>query len=466
MPAKNIVPAATGNSKLPLRPPRFRFSDSFLNKLKMPPGKREVTQFEDGTGLGIRMSQTGVISFILQLPVKGFKKKYKETLGAWGKITIEAARAAAQAMAGKIAMGVNPWAELAEAEAKAKAKADEEEVLKFTVRVLVDQWRRFYLVKKRPGYALRAFRNIDRAFASLLDMPAASVTRAIVKKAMQKHSEQKTVRRSGRGNRTVGGLSAVHNATVSLKAAYSWAFGEELLAENPLIGLKLPEHKSERDRVLTTGEARLVYAAAGRLSYPAQHFVKLLMLTGCRRGEIAGLRWDEIVTADDGSKSIELSPGRTKTNTGHHVALSKEALSVIAECQRHRVVGSPYVLSSDGHRPFANFNRAKEWLNEALDGEISDWRLHDFRRSIVSLLAEMGLNPVMIDRLLGHQPTSLKGSAKIYQRHEFRVERASALELWAAHLTQAPATVTALPRASVKGAKTKLTRNRQTSLHG
>ena len=168
-------------------------------------------------------------------------------------------------------------------------------------------------------------------------MPAASVTRAIVKKAMQKHGEQKTVRRSGRGNRTVGGPSAVHNAAVSLKAAYSWAFGEELLTENPLIGLKLPEHKSERDRVLTTGEARRVYAAAGRLEYPAQQFVRLLMLTGCRRSEIAGLRWDEIVTADDGSESIELSPGRTKTNTSHHIPLSQGG----ARCHR-RMPAAPH----------------------------------------------------------------------------------------------------------------------------
>ena len=375
MPAKNIVPAAAGNSrlpKLPMRPRGFRFSESFLSKLKMPPGEREVSQFEEGTGLGIRMSQTGVIYFIVQLKLAD-GSRHKETLGAWGKITVEAARAAAQARAGKIAMGVDLRAERAQAEAAAKAKADEEEeVKKFTVRVMVDQWRRFYLVKKRPGYALRAFRNIDRAFASLLDMPAASVTRAIVKKSMQKHGEQKTVRRSGRGNRTVGGLSAVHNAAVSLKAAYSWAFGEELLTENPLSGLKLPEHKSERDRVLTTGEARRVYAAAGWLEYPAQQFVRLLMLTGCRRSEIAGLRFDEIVTADDGSESIELSPGRTKTNTSHHIPLSREALAVLAECRRRRIVGSPYVLSSDGHRHFANFNRAKEWLDEALDGKIAE----------------------------------------------------------------------------------------------
>ena len=75
MPAKNIVPAAAGNSRLPMRPRGFRFSDAFLKKLKMPPGKREVTQFEEGTGLGIRMSQTGVIYFIVQLKLADGKRR-------------------------------------------------------------------------------------------------------------------------------------------------------------------------------------------------------------------------------------------------------------------------------------------------------------------------------------------------------------------------------------------------------
>ena len=165
MPAKNIVPAAAGNSKLsklpklPMRPRHFRFSDSFLSKLKMPPGKREVTQFEEGTGLGIRMSQTGVISFIVQFPLKD-GKRHKETLGAWGKLTVEAARAAAQARAGKIAMGVDLRAERAQAEAAAKAKADEEEVKKFTVRVMIDQWRR--PASQSPTPRLRAARLPQR----------------------------------------------------------------------------------------------------------------------------------------------------------------------------------------------------------------------------------------------------------------------------------------------------------------
>jgi integrase len=196
-----------------------------------------------------------------------------------------------------------------------------------------------------------------------------------------------------------------------LRAAYRWALEEELLHQDPLNGLKLPGGASSRSRTLTIEEARRLYAAADRVDYPAQHFIKLLMLTGARRKEIAELRWDEIEPEDDG-KAIVLPPSRTKNNAGHHIPLSGPALAVIDDAKRYRIVGSPYVLTSDGYRSFGNFNRAKEWLDRALaddGGAIADWRYHDFRRTLVSTLAKkpFRFNPVMLDLLLGHQPSRL-----------------------------------------------------------
>jgi integrase len=438
----------------------FRFSDDFLAKYKMPEGRREVIQFEEGTGLGIRVSQTGQVSFIVQLKLKD-GSRHRETLGAYGKLTIEAARKTAQALAGKIAMGVDLQQEHAEAEAKVKAKADAEEAKKFTVGVLIDQWRRRHLNAKRPQYALRAFRNVERTFGSLLKTPAVSVKRADVRKALETFLEPQTVKRAGRGNRTQGGPSAARNAAASLKAAYKWAASAdvELLSENPLVGLSLPGQAAERERTLSTDEARRVYAAAGRLDYPGQQFIKLLMLTGARRAEIAGLRWDEIVTdgaEGDAGKAIVLPGNRTKTGAPHFIPLSQEALRVISECTKRRVVGCPYVLTSDGHQSFANFNRVKDWLDEALEndgGAIPAWRLHDFRRTIVSILAARPFryNPVTLDLLLGHQPSTLSPVARIYQREQHIDDRRDALEAWATHLTAAPATVTKLPKRNRNG---------------
>jgi hypothetical protein len=161
------------------------------------------------------------------------------------------------------------------------------------------------------------------------------------------------------------------------------------------------------------------------------------------------LRWDEIVTEADGS-AIEIPPGpRTKTGNGFHTPLSKVALEIIAECMRRRVVGCPFVLSSDGRRAFADFDRTKSRINQALiDGgdEIVDWRLHDFRSTLVSALAgePYRFSPIMLDKLLGHQPRQLNKIARIYQREEYRSDRRAALEAWAEHLTRPSATVSDL----------------------
>jgi hypothetical protein len=117
---------------------------------------------------------------------------------------------------------------------------------------------------------------------------------------------------------------------------------------------------------------------------------------------------------------------------------------VIAECARQRIVGGHYVLSSDGWRSFNNYSRIKRALDETLT--IPSWRYHDFRRTIVSTLAArpFRFNPIILDRLLGHQPTKLSPIARIYQKEEHLDDRRLALEAWGKHLTTAPATVTDL----------------------
>ena len=244
------------------KPRGFRFTDTFMKKIidnldLFLNGRREVIQFEEASGLGVRVSQTGQISFIVQLKLKD-GGRHRETLGSYGKLTVHSARAAAQALAGKIAMGVDLQQERAEAEAKVKAKASAEEAKKFTVGVLADQWRRRHLVKQRPSYAKRAHANVERTFKHLYAMPAIALTRADVRKAVDKALEPRKTKKVGPGSHFVGGPSAARNAAASLHAAYRWAFAEELIDQDPLSGLKLPALGPDRDRVLTIDEARRI----------------------------------------------------------------------------------------------------------------------------------------------------------------------------------------------------------------
>jgi integrase len=414
-----------------------RFTEDWLRKFRLESGKTEEIVFEkDRTGLGVRATSGGNISFILQLRLEN-GRRWKETLGNWGKLTVATARRAAQAKAGDIAKGVDLFERRRKVAAKLKAEAEAAEL---TVGVIVERWKKQHLNTKRPAYAIRALGNVERNFEHLFGDSATLLTTKEVRVALDKMRDKTRGKRRSRG-----GPSAMRNAAASLKALYAWALDEEIIEENPLRDLKLPEQGDARARTLTANEARRVWAASFKLDYPAGPFIRLLMLTGCRRAEIAALRWDEIVDEEDG-KAVVLPPERTKNDAGHHVPLSQAALAEVALCERNRIVGSKFVLTSDGWRHFANFGRAKARVDAALanDGApIAAWTLHDFRRTIVSTLARkpFRFNPVVLDKLLGHQPTTLTPVARIYAQEEHADLRREALEAWGAFLTEPPATV-------------------------
>ena len=90
-----------------------------------------------------------------------------------------------------------------------------------------------------------------------------------------------------------------------------------------------------------------------------------------------------------------------------------------------------------GQTPFNDWNRLKQALDAACESKLGPWVIHDLRRSIVTILAgrPYSLSPSILDKLLGHAPTTLKGAAKIYQRQEYPEERREALEIWSQVLT-------------------------------
>jgi integrase len=151
------------------------------------------------------------------------------------------------------------------------------------------------------------------------------------------------------------------------------------------------------------------------------------MLSLARRGEVSGMVWGEL-SAD--LTTWEVPAARMKRGQTHLVALpmaARDALRAVT-----RVEGQDLVFSTTGKTPVSGFTRVKRALDKA--SKISGWRLHDFRRSGVSHLAKMGIDSIVADKLLAHQPGKLSTVARTYQRHDFSSERKAALEAWAAHI--------------------------------
>jgi integrase len=149
--------------------------------------------------------------------------------------------------------------------------------------------------------------------------------------------------------------------------------------------------------------------------------IRMLILTAQRRNEVSEMTWDEL---DLDSSQWEIPSARTKNEKPHTVHLSEQAASVISGISS---IGS-FVFTSNGKTPFSGFSKSKKRLDE-LSG-VTNWRLHDIRRTVTSGMAKLGIAPHIADKILNHQSGTISGVAAVYQRHEFLEERKTALDVW------------------------------------
>ena len=220
--------------------------------------------------------------------------------------------------------------------------------------------------------------------------------------------------RDRRSKKPTEGLARLMLRTLS--KMFSWLIQHRRVVSNPCLGIKTDKSKS-RDRVLTEAEIVTFWKAAEteRLA----PLLKLLLLTGCRLNEVAGLRRSELT--DD--NSIWSLPGsRTKNKRPHIVPLAPLARQII--------VG----VATDGDRLFsaAPGNSAKRRLDRKM--EIPPWVLHDLRRTAVTGMANLGIRPDVIELAVNHASGSRSGVAGTYNRSELLPERRAALERWASHV--------------------------------
>jgi integrase len=228
----------------------------------------------------------------------------------------------------------------------------------------------------------------------------------------------------GLERRTEGASEArARHLFACLSKLFAWLVQQRRLDANPCLGVGRPETARARERVLTDDEIARFWRATDQIGPPFGGVLKLLLLTGQRLNEIAGLRWEEIV--DD---EIHLPPARTKNHRAHTVPLSSAAREVLARVER--VPDSPLVFTTTGTSPISGWSKAKRRL-DAMMSAVPAWRIHDLRRTAVSGMARAGADLPVIERAVNHVSGSFGGIVGIYQRHKFADEVRLALQAWA-----------------------------------
>jgi integrase len=171
-----------------------------------------------------------------------------------------------------------------------------------------------------------------------------------------------------------------------------------------------------RSRILSDDELRAVWKAAVETETPFAALVRFLLLTAARRSEAAEMKWTEL---ENGSWCLPAERNKTKQELCR--PLSKAAQAVLDEIPR--IQGCDFIFTSDGRRPISGFSKFKLAFDEQCG--VSDWILHDLRRTARSLMSRAGVNADIAERCLGHVIAGVRG---VYDRHEYRDEMLMAFE--------------------------------------
>ncbi|MEQ1671523.1 MAG: site-specific integrase, partial [Hyphomicrobium sp.] len=224
--------------------------------------------------------------------------------------------------------------------------------------------------------------------------------------------------------------SEANHALGVIKTLFRWCVDRDMLAISPCMKVKKPAKHGSRARVLTEAELKALWMMLNDEGYPFGVMTKLLILTGQRRGEVTQMRWSQIdMTAKTWTIPAELS----KNGREHMLPLSAHAIEVLKSLP-HLHDDLLFPARGNDEAVISGFTRAKNRFDKV--SGVSDWTLHDLRRTTATFLGKMETPPHVIERILNHISGSFAGVAGVYNRHPYFDEMRLALNAWGEKVRQ------------------------------
>jgi integrase len=213
----------------------------------------------------------------------------------------------------------------------------------------------------------------------------------------------------------------------ALSSVFSWLLEHRKVTANPCRGVRPPRPAKARDRYLSDSEIISLWHAAGAERPEFGNIIKLLLLTGCRLNEVAGMRWEEL---SEDCRTWTIPSQRTKNKRAHVVPLPE--LATCSLFGQHR--GSGYVFTTNnGRTRVGSFNTIKKRLDDRMR-PAQPWRIHDLRRTAATGMAGLRIAPHVIEACLNHVSGARGGVAGVYNRNAYAEEKEAALSRWANHV--------------------------------
>lgn len=368
-----------------------RFTDAYIKSLA-PKSKRYEVYDAKQPGFGLRISASGRKSWIIIGRQNG--RKIRATIGTYPTLSLAAARVQATAAAHEMLTG---------SYAQNKRSQLFEDVLQEWYSREQKRNKSFMQVDNAVQYNVMPFlkgRKVDE------------ITKADLLKIIDQIADR-------------GAVYQANRVRAFMARFFSWCCERDILKQSPATFLPRVNGEVARDRVLQDHELAAVWNSAAALGYPFGTIVQLLILTGQRLNEVAGMKWSEVDLVS-GLWTIEAS--RSKNRQNHTVHLSELSLHILHTVPTQGDRG--FLFTTTGNTAVSGFSKFKKRLDK--HSGVGEWRIHDLRRTVATVMSDrLSIQPFVVDRILNHRSGAIRGVAAVYQKGEFFEQRKQALLAWA-----------------------------------
>jgi integrase len=365
-------------------------------------------------GFGLRVTEKGAKSWTVLYRVHG--RLRRATLGRYPALSLADARDRAREILLEVEKGNDP------AVAKAEERRREADLFQAVATEFIERH-----AKPNNRTWRRQDADLKREFLPLWrDRPIGSITKRDILGVVDKIADRSSPRRANR-------------YLALVKKLFSWCAERGYVEASPAATVKPLAREVSRDRVLSDDELGLVWRCCEHAGWPFGQLFQLLILTAQRLGEVSTMRWRDV----DLDKAVWTVPAAVaKNGVANEVPLSPAAVTVLNSLPPLGREGFVFPALNGSANPVSGFSKAKARLDRAIAFELANdkratmlpWRLHDLRRTAASRMAELGIAPHVIEKVLNHVTGSLAGVAGVYNRFGYGPEKRHALEAWAAHV--------------------------------
>jgi integrase len=371
-----------------------------IAELKLPAGSTDAVFWDDDVaGFGIRLREGGSRTWIYRYRIGSKQRSMK--LGSATSIPLVVARKMASEQEAEVRLGGDP----ALKKETANLAADN------TLGVLANQFLEARKSKWRPKSYKQYERHLLKYARPLHRLPITAVSQRNIANLLADITNESGEPTSNRLRSTLCSL-------------FGWVIKEGIrLPEGNVASYTNKHEEKSRDRVLTDAELKTIWKACPDSDFGA--IIKLLILTGQRANEIGGLRWEEVH-----DEQIVLPSQRTKNKRTHIVPLSDPARTML---NPFRADGRAHVFGRVDSIGFDGWGYAKRNLDARV--ALEHWTIHDIRRTVATRMAELGVQPHIVEAVLNHVSGHKGGVAGIYNRATYDKEKREALNVWAEHVT-------------------------------